>query len=66
MGGQAELFETVPVRGHSRRKPRKPADTRLLLADTLRLLAEIPVPRRDETARRYYGVRARLREAVRP
>lgn len=63
----AELFKTIEVKTHQRRRPRrpKPADTQLLLADVLALLAAIPVPKRDEAARRFYGVRARVREAVR-
>lgn len=63
----AELFETIKVKTHQRRRPRReqPADTRLLLADVLALLAAIPVPKRDEVARRFYGVKKRVREAVR-
>jgi hypothetical protein len=64
---QAEMFEAVSVRPHQRRRPRRqqPADTRLLLADVLALLAAMEVPKRDEAARRFYGVKKRVREAVR-
>jgi hypothetical protein len=61
---QAEMFEAVSVKSHQRRRPRRKADTRLLLADVLALLAAMEVPRRDEAARRFYGVKKRVREAV--
>lgn len=62
---QAELFETITIRRHTRRRPRRrQTDTRLLLADALAVLAAMGAPRREDVALRYYGVRARLREAV--
>lgn len=54
----------VTVRPHRRRRPAAKTDTRLLLADALSVLAQMGAPRREDVARRYYGVRARLRQAV--
>lgn len=65
-GMQAELFGQVEVKSHNRRRPRqRQAEQRLLLADALALLSRIGAPRREDTARQFYGVRRRLREAVR-
>lgn len=59
----SDLFG-VTVRPHRRRRPSPKPDTRLLLADALSVLAAMGAPRNDDVARRYYGVRARLKQAV--
>lgn len=53
----------VSVRPHRRRRP-KQIDKDLLLADCLSLLSTLGAPRSEDKARRYYGVRKRLREHV--